>query len=120
MPKMRKTIKQGGLNRHQSAEHEEQYTKTCKEKLPLDIFEQFLVISKVKLAIDQCFDFRHFLLIKNVSKTLNKLASLLLGYKIANHVLGYISGGSLEKESVVQFNISLQISATKKNQLCFI
>ena len=44
-----------GLNCHQSAEHGD-YTNTCKERLPLDIFEQFVTTSKVKLANDQCFE----------------------------------------------------------------
>ena len=32
--------------------------------------------------------------------------SLLLGFELTNHVLGYLSGGSLEKDSVVQFKYS--------------
>ena len=36
-------------------------------------------------------------------ESLNKHASLLLGFELVNHVLGYLSGGSLEKDSVVQF-----------------
>ena len=53
--------------------------------------------------------------------SLNKHASLLLGFELVNHVLGYLSGGSLDKkDSVVEFKYSLQISMTKKNQLCFI
>ena len=35
--------------------------------------------------------------------SLNKHASLLLGFELVNHVLGYLSSGSLEKDSVVQF-----------------
>ena len=52
----RKTYKtKKGLNRHQSAEHGD-CTKTYKERLPLDIFEQLLTTSKVKLANYQCFE----------------------------------------------------------------
>ena len=40
-----------GLNRHQSAEHGD-YRKTYEDRLPLDIFEQFVATSKVKLAND--------------------------------------------------------------------
>ena len=40
-----------GLNRHQSAEHGD-YRKTYEDRLPLDIFEQFVTTSKVKLAND--------------------------------------------------------------------
>ena len=43
------------LNRHQSAEHGD-YKKTYEVRLPLDTFEQFVAISKVKLANDQCFE----------------------------------------------------------------
>ena len=38
--------------------------------------------------------------------SLNKHASLLLVFELANHVLGYVSGGSLQKESVAQFKYS--------------
>ena len=52
----RKTYKiKRWLNRHQSTENG-YYTKTCGERLPLDIFEQFATTSKVKLANDQCFE----------------------------------------------------------------
>ena len=44
-----------GFNRHQSAEHGD-YTITYKERIPLNTFEQFVTISKVKLANDQCFE----------------------------------------------------------------
>ena len=40
-----------GLNRHQSVEHVK-YTKNYKERLPLDTFEQFVTINKVKLTND--------------------------------------------------------------------
>ena len=145
----RKTYKtKRGLNRHQSAEHGD-YTKGYEERLPLDIFEQFLTTSKVKLANDQCFEsfmgeFSAFLIdkecIKNVHKlisnvvlsfkgdaekfypafykcisdaenpfgaSLNKHASLLLGFELANHVLGYLSGRSPEKDSLSNLNIVL-------------
>ena len=39
-------------------------------------------------------------------KGLNKHASLLLGFELGNHVLGYLSGGSYEKDSPVQFKYS--------------
>ena len=35
-----------------------------------------------------------------------KHASLLLGFGLANHVLGFLSGGYLEKDSAVQFKYS--------------
>ena len=35
--------------------HGEQF-KTFKEKLPLDAFEQFVIISKGKLVVDQYFE----------------------------------------------------------------
>ena len=158
----RKTYKtKRGLNRHQSAEHGD-YTKGYEERLPLDIFEQFLTTSKVKLANDQCFEsfmgeFSAFLIdkecIKNVHKlisnvvlsfkgdaekfypafykcisdaenpfgaSLNKHASLLLGFELANHVLGYLSGGSLdEKDSVVQFEYSSADLSDKEKSIVF-
>ena len=43
-------------------------------------------------------------------ESLNKHASLLLGFELANHILSYLSGESL----------ILKILSTKKNQLCFI
>ena len=144
----RKTYKtKRGLNRHQSAEHGD-YTKTYEERLPLDTFEQFVTISKVKLTNDQCFEsfvgeLPAFLIdkecIKNVHKlvgnvvltfkgdaekfhpafykcisdaenpfggSLNKHAYLLLGSELVNHVLGYLFGGSVQKDSVVQFTCS--------------
>ena len=39
-------------------------------------------------------------------ESLNKHASLLLRFELANHVLGYLSGGSLEKDSLAQFKYS--------------
>ena len=44
-----------GLNRHQSPETGGD-TKNHEERLSLDTFEQFVTISKVKLAYDQCFE----------------------------------------------------------------
>ena len=76
----RKTYKtKRGLNRHQSAEHGD-YTKGYEERLPLDIFEQFLTTSKVKLANDQCFEsfmgeFSAFLIDKECIKNVHKLIS---------------------------------------------
>ena len=52
--------------------------------------------------------------------SLNKHASLLLRFELANPVLGYLSGGYLRKDSLSNLNRVLQISPTKKNQLCFI
>ena len=99
-------------------------------------------------------NFRHFLLIKNVSKnahkllsnivssfkghadkfyaafykciidaenpfgwSLNKHAALLSGFELANHILGYLSGGSLdEKDLVLQFKyISADLSDKEKS-----
>ena len=144
----RKTYKpKRGLNRHESVEHGD-YTETYDERLSLDIFEQFLIASKVKLANDQSFEsfmgeFSAFGIdkecIKNVHKlisnvvlsfkgdaekfypafyecvsvtenpfggSLNKHASLLLEFQLVNHVMGYLSSGSLEKDSVVQIKYS--------------
>ena len=39
--------------------------------------------------------------------SLNKHASLLLGFELANHVLGYLSGRSPEKDSLSNLNIVL-------------
>ena len=60
---------------------------------------------------------------------LNKHASLLLGFELANHVLGYLSGGSLEKDSVVQFKFLLskfcrserqrQVNCVLFSRICF-
>ena len=60
-------------------EHRE-YTKTYEERLPLDIFEQFVTTSKVKLAIDQCFEsfireFSAFVIDKECIKNVDKLIS---------------------------------------------
>ena len=65
-----------GLNRHQSAEHGD-YTKTYEERLSLDIFEQFVTTSKVKLANDQCFEsfmgeFSAFVIDKECIKNVHK------------------------------------------------
>ena len=38
--------------------------------------------------------------------SLNKHASLVLRFELVNHVLVYLSGGSLEKDLVVQFKYS--------------
>ena len=35
--------------------------------------------------------------------SVNKHASLLLGFELANHGLGYLFGGSLQKDLIVQF-----------------
>ena len=149
------------LNRHQSAEHGD-YIETYEERLPLDISEQFVTTSKVKLANDQCFEsfmgeFSAFVInkecIKNVHNlisnvvlsfkgdaekfypafykcisdagnpfggSLNKHASWLLGFELAaNHVLGYLSGGSLEKDSVVQFKYSFADLSDKEKSIVF-
>ena len=72
-----------GLNRHQSAEHED-YTKTYEERLPLDTFEQFVTVSKVNLANEQCFEsfmgeFSAFLIDKKCVK--NVLSNVVLSFK---------------------------------------
>ena len=51
--------------------------------------------------------------------SLNKHASLLLGFELANHVLGYLSGGSLEKDSVVQFKYSSADLSDKEKSIVF-
>ena len=51
--------------------------------------------------------------------SLNKHASLLLGFELANHVLGYLSGGSLEKDSVVQFKYSSADLSNKEKSIVF-
>ena len=132
------------------------------KRLALNIFEQFLTTSKVKLANDQCFEsfmgeFSPFVInkesIKNVHKlisnvvlsfkgdaekfypvfykcisdtenpfggSLNKHASLLLlGFELANHVFGYLSGGSLEKDPVVQFKYSSADLSDKEKSIVF-
>ena len=48
----------------------------------------------------------HFRYIFFWGECLNKHESLLLGFKLANHILGYLSGGYIEKDSVVQFKCS--------------
>ena len=135
--------------------------KTYGERLPLDIFEQFVTTSKVNLANDQCFEsfvgkFSTFVIdkecIKNVHKlisnvvlsfkgdaekfypafcecisdaedpfgrSLNKHASLLLGFELVNHVLGYLSDGSLEKDLVVQFEYSSAVLNDKEKSIVF-
>ena len=156
-----KRIKQKkGLNHHQSAEYGD-YTKTCEERLPLDISEQFVTTCKVKLANDQCFEsfmgeFLAFVIdkecIKSIHKligniflsfkgdaekfypafykcisdaenpfggSLNKHASWLLGFELANHVLGYLSGGFLEKDSVAQFKYSSADLNDKEKSIVF-
>ena len=82
----RKTYKaKRGLNRHQSAEHGD-YTKTCEERLPLNISEQFVTTSKVKLANDQCFEsfmgeFSAFFINKACIKNVHKLIILIFQRK---------------------------------------
>ena len=79
-------------------------------------------LSKQKLIFDPAF-------YKCISDTenpfdgsLNKHASLLLGFEQANHVLSYLSSGSLEKGSVVLFKYDFvdlrdkEKFAIKKNQ----
>ena len=51
--------------------------------------------------------------------SLNKHASLLLGFELANHVLGYLSRGSLEKDSVVQFKYSSADLSDKEKSIVF-
>ena len=73
----RKTYKtKRGLNCHQSAEHGD-YTKTYEERLSLDIFEQFVTTSKVKLTNDECFEsfmgeFSAFIIDKECIKNVHK------------------------------------------------
>ena len=52
-------------------------------------------------------------------RSLNKHASLLLGFELANHILGYLSGGSLEKDSVVQFKYSSADHSDKEKSIAF-
>ena len=69
----RKTNKtKRGLNRYQP--------KTYEKILPQDAFEQFVIISKVKLANDQCLgslmgEFPAFFIDKECIKNVNKLIS---------------------------------------------
>ena len=54
--------------------------KIYKERLPLNTFEQFVIISKVKLANDQCFEgfmreFLAFFIKKKCIKNVHKLTS---------------------------------------------
>ena len=54
--------------------------KTYEERLPLDIFEQFMTTNKVKLANDQCFEsfvgeFSAFGIDKESVKNVHKLIS---------------------------------------------
>ena len=135
--------------------------KTYEERLPLDIFEQFVTTSKVKLANDQCFEsfmgeFSAFLIdkecIKNVHKlisnvvlsfkgdaekfypafykcisdaknpfggSLNKHAALLLGFELASHALGFLSGGSFGKDLVVHFKYSSADLSEKDKSIGF-
>ena len=51
--------------------------------------------------------------------SLNKHASLLLGFELENHVLSYLSGGSLEKDSAVQFKYSSADLSDKKKSIAF-
>ena len=51
--------------------------------------------------------------------SLNKHASLLLGFELANHVLSYFSRGSLEKDSVVQFKYSSVDISNKEKSFVF-
>ena len=51
--------------------------------------------------------------------SLNKHASLLLGIKLANHVLGYLSGEFLEKDSVAQFKYSSADLNDKEKSIVF-
>ena len=51
--------------------------------------------------------------------SLNKHASLLLGFELENHVLGYLSGGSLEKDSAVQFKYSSADLSDKEKSIAF-
>ena len=49
----------------------------------------------------------------------NKHASLLLGFGLANHVLDFLSGGYLEKDSVVQFKYSSPDLSNKEKLAVF-
>ena len=51
--------------------------------------------------------------------SLNKLVSLMWRFELVNHVLGYLSGGSLEKDSVVQFKYSSADLSDKANCVLF-
>ena len=51
--------------------------------------------------------------------SLNKHTSLLLEFELANHVLGYLFGGSLEKDSVVQFKYSSADLSDKEKSTVF-
>ena len=51
--------------------------------------------------------------------SLNKHASLLLGFELGNHILGYLSGGSLEEDSAVQFKYSSADLSNKEKSIAF-
>ena len=42
-----------------------------------------------------------------------------LGFELANHVLGYLSGGSLEKDLAVQFKYSFAYLSDKEKSIVF-
>ena len=48
---------------------------------------------------------------------LNKHASLLLKFELANHIQGYLSGGYLEKDLVVQFEYSSAAFSDKEESI---
>ena len=51
--------------------------------------------------------------------SLNKHVSLLLGFELANHVLGYLSGGSIEKDSIVQNKYSPADLSNEEKSIVF-
>ena len=51
--------------------------------------------------------------------SLNKHASLLLGFEQENHAMGYLSGGSLKKDSAVQFKYSSADLSDKEKSIAF-
>ena len=51
--------------------------------------------------------------------SLKKHASMMLGFELTNHVLGYSSCGSLEKDSVVQFKYSSADLSIKEKSIMF-
>ena len=50
---------------------------------------------------------------------LSKHALLLLGFELANHVLDYLSGWSLQKDSVVQFEHNSADLSDKEKSIVF-
>ena len=83
------------------------------------LIDKDCIINVHNLISNAVLSFRYFRCRKSFWRKFKKHASLQLGFELANHVLGNLSGGSLEKESFVRFKYRSADLSDKEKSIVF-